>query len=57
MSKQEVIDALRNFNIVYAKANFEQKKALMKAVIRKVEMEANRKDIKRLSFWFESNNK
>ncbi|WCM61377.1 recombinase family protein [Paenibacillus polymyxa] len=57
MSKQEVIDALRNFNIVYAKANFEQKKALMKAVIRKVEMEANRKDIKRISFWFESNNK
>ncbi|MGP3610351.1 recombinase family protein [Anoxybacteroides rupiense] len=53
ITKEIVIEALRNFSALYDTASNEQKKALIRAIIKKIEVEPNRKDIKRITFWFD----
>jgi site-specific DNA recombinase len=53
VTKETVIEALRNFSSLYDTASNEQKKALVRAIIKKIEVEPNRKDINRITFWFD----
>lgn len=53
ITKEDVIDALINFNSLYDNATYEEKKSLIRAIIKKIEVEPNRKDIKRITFWFD----
>jgi site-specific DNA recombinase len=50
ITKETVIEAFRNFSALYDMASNEQKKALIRAIIKKIEVEPNRKDIKRITF-------
>ncbi|KPV44517.1 recombinase family protein, partial [Alicyclobacillus ferrooxydans] len=53
ITKRDVMDALSNFDVLYDKASNEEKKSLIRAVIKKIEVEPNRKDIKKITFWFD----
>src|SRR5690606_19701298 len=48
--------ALQNFNDLFYKADGEEKKMLVRALIKEIQMEYNRKDIKKIAFWFSSEN-
>ncbi|MGH0555537.1 recombinase family protein [Bacillus pretiosus] len=52
INKEEVINVLKNFNKLFKMVNDEEKKLLIRSLIREVRMEANRKDIKEITFWF-----
>ncbi|MED3282577.1 recombinase family protein, partial [Bacillus thuringiensis] len=52
INKEEVIYALGNFNKLFKIVNDEEKKLLIRSLIREVQMEANRKDVKEITFWF-----
>lgn len=52
INMETVIEALTNFNELFDLASNEEKRALLKALIKRIEMEPNRKDIKRIVFWF-----
>lgn len=52
INKEEVIYALENFNKLFKMVNDEEKKLLIRSLIREIQMEANRKDIKEITFWF-----
>lgn len=52
INKEEVIHVLTNFNKLFKIVNDEEKKLLIRSLIREVRMEANRKDIKEITFWF-----
>ena len=47
-----VKEALENFNALFTGASNENKKILIKSLIKKIEVESNRKEIKRIVFWF-----
>jgi len=51
-----VIAALTNFNALFYKADSHEKRMLVRALIKEIHMEENRKDIKRVIFWFSSDN-
>jgi site-specific DNA recombinase len=51
-----VKEALENFNELFIGASSENKKILVKSLIKKIEMESNRKEIKRIVFWFLEDN-
>jgi site-specific DNA recombinase len=51
-----VIAALLNFNELFHKADGEEKKMLVRALIKEILMDENRKDIKKIAFWFSSEN-
>lgn len=53
VTKETVIEALRNFSALYDTASNEQKRALVRAIIKKIEVEPNRKDVNRITFWFD----
>lgn len=53
ITKEMVIQALRSFNELFQVATNEQKKELIRAIIKKIEVEPNRKDIKKITFWFD----
>ncbi|OAJ74713.1 hypothetical protein AYJ08_08115 [Brevibacillus sp. SKDU10] len=53
ITKEAIIEALRNFSALYDTATNEQKKQLIRAIIKKIEMEPNREDIKIITFWFD----
>ncbi|MFJ8531687.1 recombinase family protein [Bacillus sp. NPDC094106] len=52
INKEEVIHALKNFNKFFKMVNDEEKKLLIRSLIREIQMEENRKDIKEITFWF-----
>lgn len=52
IDKEVVKNALLNFNELFQKAEDEEKKMLVRALIKEIQMEENRKDIKRITFWF-----
>lgn len=54
LEKEEVIRSLQDFQSLYARATFEQRKQLLKAIVRKIEVESDRKTLKRIFFWFEA---
>jgi len=45
-------EALANFNELFVDASNENKRILIRSLIKQIEMEPNRKDIKRIVFWF-----
>ena len=56
IDKEIVTASLLNFNDLFHRANGEEKKMLVRALIKEIQMEENRKDIKRITFWFSSEN-
>ncbi|NRD80039.1 recombinase family protein [Bacillus sp. BRMEA1] len=54
INKEVVVAALHNFNELFNKADSEEKKMLIRALIKEIHMENNRKDIKKITFWFSS---
>ncbi|MEK5389566.1 recombinase family protein [Margalitia sp. FSL K6-0131] len=48
ITKESVFQALENFDTLYESATFEQRKQLIRAIIKKIEVEPNRKDIKHI---------
>lgn len=53
ISKDTIYQALENFDNLYETATNEEKKLLLRAIIRKIEVEPNRKYIKQITFWFD----
>lgn len=51
-----VIRALGNFTDLYKDANYELKKSLLRAIIKKIEVQSNRTDIKQITYWFDYGN-
>ncbi|MNW48879.1 DNA-invertase hin [compost metagenome] len=47
-----IIDALQNFETAFEHAENEEKKQLIKALIKKIEVEPDRKRLKNITFWF-----
>ncbi|PEL26973.1 recombinase family protein [Bacillus toyonensis] len=56
ITKEEVIKALENFANLYENATYEQKKSLLRAIIKKIEVQPNRKEIKGITYWFDCDN-
>lgn len=52
VNKEIIIDALANFDALFEEAANEEKKALLRALIKEIHMEADRKSIKNIVFWF-----
>ncbi|MEH6891175.1 recombinase family protein [Bacillus sp. JJ864] len=52
INKEEVIHALKNFNKFFKMVNDEERKLLIRSLIKEIQMEENRKDIKEITFWF-----
>lgn len=51
-----IIEALQNFEMMFQQAENQEKKKLIKALIKKVEVEADRKQLKSIIFWFSEDN-
>lgn len=56
ITKEMVIKALENFTDLYKHANYELKKSLLRAIIKKIEVQSNRTDIKQITYWFDYGN-
>ncbi|HDR4582813.1 recombinase family protein [Bacillus paranthracis] len=56
ITKKIIINALENFTDLYENATYEQKKSLLRAIIKKIEVQPNRKDIKGITYWFDCDN-
>lgn len=52
LDKDIIIDALKNFEDLFAEATNEEKRALLRALIKEIHMKADRKNIKNIVFWF-----
>ncbi|MCI2253595.1 recombinase family protein [Domibacillus sp. PGB-M46] len=52
IDKEAVLAALVNFNEIFYKADDEEKKVLVRTLIKEIKMEENRKEIKEMTFWF-----
>ncbi|MEK4343146.1 recombinase family protein [Brevibacillus sp. FSL L8-0710] len=56
IDKDMVIEALTNFDTLFECATNEEKRILMKSLIKEIVMEPNRKEIKTIVFWFSEGN-
>lgn len=54
INKDEIIYTLKNFNEFFEIVSDEEKKLLVRSLIKEIQMEENRKDIKKITFWFSS---
>ena len=52
IDKEQVIYILKHFNEFFEKVNNEEKKLLMRSLIKEIRMNENRKDIEKMTFWF-----
>lgn len=52
IDKEVVVTALNSFNELFYKADSEEKKMLIRALIKEIQMENDRKDIRKITFWF-----
>jgi len=52
VNKELIIEALNNFDNLFEEATNEEKRALLRALIKEIHMEADRKSIKNIVFWF-----
>jgi len=52
LNKDIVVDALKNFDALFAEASNDEKRALLRVLIKEIHMEADRKNIKNIVFWF-----
>lgn len=53
ITKETIYQAFEHFDSLYKTATFEQRKLLLRALIKKIEVEPNRKDMKCITFWFD----
>ncbi|MDN4093767.1 recombinase family protein [Brevibacillus agri] len=56
IDKELVIEALKNFEQLFDSASNEEKRQLVRSLIKRIEMEPNRKDVKTIVFWFSEDN-
>ncbi|MEC2074005.1 recombinase family protein [Alkalihalophilus marmarensis] len=56
IDKDEIIYTLKNFNKFFAIVSDEERKLLVRSLIKEIHMEENRKDVKKITFWFSSDN-
>ncbi|WP_232240115.1 hypothetical protein [Bacillus tropicus] len=56
ITKEIVIRKLENFTNLYKHANYEMKNPLLRAIIKKIEIQSNRTDIKQITYWFDYGN-
>lgn len=52
INKEIIIEALTNFDNLFESATNEEKKALIRALIKEIHVEADRESIKNIVFWF-----
>lgn len=52
LNKETIIEALQNFEELFNGATNEEKRALLRALIKEIHMESDRKSIKNIVFWF-----
>lgn len=52
INQKVIIEALQNFDVLYEGATNKEKRSLLRALIKEVHMEADRKSIKNIVFWF-----
>lgn len=52
LNKNIIVDALKSFEDMFEEATNEEKRALLRALIKEIHMEADRKSIKNIVFWF-----
>lgn len=52
INKEIILDALINFDSVFEDATNEEKRTLLRALIKEIHVEADRKSIKNIVFWF-----
>lgn len=53
ITKETIYKALENFDNLFKTATNEEKKLLVRAIIKKIEVKPNRKEIKQITFWFD----
>ncbi len=54
INKDELLYALKNFNKLFSIINDEEKKLLVRSLIKEIQMTDDRKDVKEITFWFSS---
>lgn len=54
IDKDQIIYALKNFNKLFEIVSPEERKLLVRSLIKEIQMEENRKDVKEITFWFSS---
>ncbi|GIO12187.1 hypothetical protein J19TS2_17420 [Cohnella xylanilytica] len=52
LNKEIIVEALKNFDELFDAATNEEKRSLLRALIKEIHMESNRKSIKNIVFWF-----
>jgi len=52
INKEIIIEALTNFDNLFEEATNEEKRALLRALIKEIHVESDRKSIKNIVFWF-----
>ncbi|MEL3972102.1 recombinase family protein [Rossellomorea oryzaecorticis] len=52
LNRDVIINTLKNFDTLFEKANGEEKKLLIRSLVKSIEMEKDRKEIKNIAFWF-----
>ncbi|MOA01469.1 hypothetical protein D3C78_1208780 [compost metagenome] len=52
INKEIILEALMNFDNLFEDATNEEKRMLLRALIKEIHMEADRKSIKNIVFWF-----
>lgn len=54
VDKDLILDTLKNFEQFFALVSDEERKLLIRSLIKEIQMEENRKDVKEITFWFSS---
>ncbi|WP_245208069.1 hypothetical protein [Sediminibacillus dalangtanensis] len=54
LDEESIIYTLKNFNKLFDQADGKEKKLLIRSLIKEIHVEENRKDIKKITFWFSS---
>lgn len=52
LNKEIIVEALKNFDELFDQATNEEKRALLRALIKEIHMDSDRKSIKNIVFWF-----
>lgn len=52
LNKDIIVDVLENFDALFVEASNDEKRAFLRALIKEIHMEADRKSIKNIVFWF-----
>lgn len=56
INKELIIEAMQNFEVMFEIADNEEKKQLIRALVKRIEVEPDRKSLKSIVFWFSEDN-